>query len=313
MNPVIKHLQSMFPELPLAVESQSMPWTFNEDIKKLGPDFFSKVMLLHPVLTIEYSVLCYNLKHSLAIQSKVNNPALIEQLKAALILAELLEHVHLRYLVVPREVARLRGHQQTYRELLRDIAGYEFSPHLPGVGSVDVGLSITQRIRDEIAEYNWYRLLFTRSKRMLDLLDVVVTNSKQYHNFVTFMDKYTNTFFAYLGWVFFIPRLSVNSILLLKHTLPWPWMDDDEKAIAWYVRFMAHLQRRWFELGNDLVWITAGLLNCFVFVGALAPFGFYVTLAAFAFDVINTSVRAYIELSRLYTYNKQMMKKNKKQ
>ncbi|WP_241480345.1 hypothetical protein [Legionella norrlandica] len=35
-------------------------------------------------------------------------------------------------------------------------------------------------------------------------------------------------------------------------------------------------------------------------VGALAPFSIYLSLFAFAFDVFNVSLRAYIELSRLY-------------
>jgi hypothetical protein len=65
------------------------------------------------------------------------------------------------------------------------------------------------------------------------------------------------------------------------------------------------MKRRWFELANDLVWFSAGLLNCFYFVGALAPFAFYVSLAAFAIDIILSLTRTYIELSRLYELHAQ--------
>ena len=59
--------------------------------------------------------------------------------------------------------------------------------------------------------------------------------------------------------------------------------------------------RRWFELGNDIVWVVVGLLNCFFLVGALAPIALYANLFAFAFDIANVSFRAYVELNRLYT------------
>jgi hypothetical protein len=77
-------------------------------------------------------------------------------------------------------------------------------------------------------------------------------------------------------------------------------MTDEEKELDWWTRLEAQIKRRWFELGNDSVWITVGLLNCFVLVGTLAPLAFYLTLFAFAFDVANNSLRAYIELNRLY-------------
>jgi hypothetical protein len=140
----------------------------------------------------------------------------------------------------------------------------------------------------------------TRAKRVLNFLDLVGTGSATYSQFVSTMDQYTNSFFAYIAWCFFIPRLSVNLFLILKHTIPWPWMDEKEKALDWTVRFQAQLQRHWFELGNDLVWVSVGLINCFILTGILAPVSVYFTLFAFAFDVANSSLRAHIELNRLY-------------
>ena len=57
--------------------------------------------------------------------------------------------------------------------------------------------------------------------------------------------------------------------------------------------------RRWFELANDIAWLLLGLLNCFVFIGALAPLSFYGALVLLAYDVVLACVRAYIEISRL--------------
>jgi hypothetical protein len=215
-------------------------------------------------------------------------------------LAELLEHLHHYYLIVPREVVRLRRQQQVYRNFLAEIAGYSFSSTLSITESVQVGLSLSQQIRENTAFTNWFRLLLTRSKRLLNFLDLVVTGSDTFRNFVALMDQYTNPFFAYMAWCFFIPRLLTNLFLMAKHTIPGFWMSEEEESLGWIVRLYAQIQRRWFELANDIVWVTVGLLNCFVLTGVLAPVAAYLTLVAFAFDVASASFRAYIELHRLY-------------
>ncbi|KTD62414.1 hypothetical protein [Legionella shakespearei] len=300
MNPVIVHLRSIFPELPLPAAQHSLHWTFDQQINALGPEFYSKVVPLHLSLNMEYSVLCHQLRHSFSFPDQISHDQAMEQLAAALCLAELLEHTYQHYLIVPREVARLRRQQQVYRDLLTEMGGYTFSPRLPEMKPVSVGWSLTQLIRDNTALANWYRLLVTRSKRVLNFLDLVVTNSPMFHDFVSLLDEYTNPFFAYLAWCFFLPRLITNLFLMVKHTIPWPWMDDKEKALDWYLRFEAQIQRRWFELGNDAVWVFVGLSTCFILTGVLAPLGVYLTLFAFAFDIANSALRAYVELNRLY-------------
>lgn len=299
MTPVIAHLKRTIPDLPLPVKHGALHWTFSEGIKEFGPDFYKHIIPLQPVLNLEYSILCHQLIHNFILPSKVPQEQIIEQLKAALMLAELLEHVHLHYLVVPREVIRLRNHQQLYKEKLSEMASYTFPADLKAL-SVPTGLSLTQYIRENIAQINWFRLLIARGKRLLNLLDVLETGSVVFKEFVGLMDQYSNPFFAYLAWCFFIPRLTTNLVLLAKHTLPGIWMDEHEQALGWSVRFYAQLQRRWFELGNDLVWFTVGLLNCFVLVGGLTPVSIYLTVCAFAFDIANACLRAYIELNRLY-------------
>ena len=298
MTPVIRHLRTNFLELPLPAAEQSLNWTFDASVKRLGPDFYAKLVSMHPVLNMEYSILCNQLRHNFSFPEQISQDQIIEQLTAALMLAELLEHLHLHYLILPREVARLRRHQEVYRSLLMEMGGYTFTPQ--SIVGINVGLSLSQQVRENTALLNWFRLLLTRSKRVLNFLDLVGTGSETFRNFVGLLDKYTNPVFAYVAWCFFIPRFATNVFLLAKHTILWPWMDDKEKELGWWTRLEAQMKRRWFELGNDSVWITVGLLNCFVLVGALAPLSVYVTLLAFAFDVANTSLRAYIELNRLF-------------
>lgn len=304
MTPVIKHIRASFSDLPLPVAQQKpFNWTFDAAIKQLGPDFYCKIISVHPVLNLEYSVLCNQLQHHFSFpdSNKLNKDQIIDQLSAALMLAELLEHLHLHYLIVPREVTRLRRQQEVYRKLLTELGGYSF-PCIPSkIETINPGLSFTQQLRDYTGLTNWLRLLLTRSKRLLNFLDLFGTGSEVYRNFVAFLDKYTNPFFAHLAWFFFVPRLLTNLFIIGKHCIPGFWMDEEEEKLEFLIRLQSQIMRRWFELGNDFVWVAVGLLNCFLFVGALAPVAVYATLFAFAFDIANVSFRAYIELNRLYT------------
>ncbi|HAT1993765.1 TPA: hypothetical protein ACT9MM_001455 [Legionella pneumophila] len=305
MTPIISHLLKIFPELNTQVKTDSLNWTFNTHLKQLGPDFYSKVARLHPILNMEYSVLCQRLRYNLSSPDYSSPEQIKEQLIDALKLAELLEYTYQHYLVVPREVVRLRRHKAIYRELLTELSGYSFALDNPEPESLKTSLSLTQAIREKTAQSNWYRIFISRSKRVINLLDNLDTGSKAFRDFVVLLDKYTNPFLAYLGWCFFAPRLFTNLFLILKHTIPGEWMGEKEKSLDWSDRFYAHLQRRWFELANDSVWFTVGILNCFVLVGALAPLSVYLSLFAFVFDVANTSLRAYIEIGRLQQLQKE--------
>ncbi len=296
MTPVIRHLHEIFPELSLEEAEQSpLNWTSTESIKRLGPDFYRKIIPLHLVMNLEYSFLGQQLRAKFLSKQPIDREELKEQLIAALMMAELLEHIYQHYLIVPRDVACLRQQQNLYRELLAELG--EAVPKKSK--KAQAHLSFTQEVRTTTLNINLYRLLFTRSKRALDVIALVNKGSETYLHFVKIMDKFTDPILAHLGWFFYLPRLLVNLFVLFKHTVPGWWMDNEEYSLGWKVRFNAQMKRRWFELGNDIAWVSAGLINCFYLTGALAPFGMYVSLAIFAFDVIMAMTRAYIELSRL--------------
>jgi hypothetical protein len=299
MGPVTKHLSTIFPELPVAIELGGLHWIFSEKIKLLGPAFYSKVLPLHPLLNLEYSVLCNQLREDFLNLESANKAQVIQRLVSALVYCELLEHLHQNYLVVPREVARFRKQKAMFQSLLRN-AGYSFPDPAPEA-TVIVGLSLAQQVRDVTIQANWYRILLNRSKRVVNLLNNVVTDNPVFNTFVVNLDKYMNPSLLYLGLLFHLPRLLTNLFLIIKHTIPGSWMSEEERSIAWTERLHAQIQRRWFELGNDLVWTTVAVLNGFVFIGALAPIALYLSVAAFGFDMANAALRAFIELRRLHT------------
>lgn len=73
------------------------------------------------VLSLEYSLLGQQLRAKFLSTHLFQQKEIEEQLITALMMAELLEHIHQYYLNVPREVVRLRQHQKLYRELLAEL------------------------------------------------------------------------------------------------------------------------------------------------------------------------------------------------
>jgi hypothetical protein len=302
MLPLIRCLQETFTELPLIQVGQNpLNWTFSKSIKRLGPDFYKKVIPLHLVLNLEYSLLCQKIRSKFLSERLLEQDEIVEQLIAALMLAELLEHIYQHYLIVPREVTRLRKQQMLYRELLAEI----IAPLPPNaVKKIDETSSFSQQIRNTTINLNLYRLIFIRSKRTLDLIAALSSGSEVYCKFVKTLDKLTDPVLVHLAWFFYLPRLLTNLFLVIKHTVPHPWMSEKEKSLGWTIRFQAQIQRRWFELGNDIAWVTVGLINCFILTGVLAPVGAYLSIACFGFDILMSLMRAYIELNRLYELQK---------
>jgi hypothetical protein len=300
MGPVFQHLRTLFPELPHPCVDSERLWTFDVSLKTLGPAFYNKILPAQPILNVEYSVLCNQLRQDFLEPKLENKKQIVERLRTALLFCELLEYIHVHYLVVPREVVRLRKQQELFRTLLNELAGFTFVSDVTKKTAVDVDLSMSQRIRDTTIQANWYRICINRSKRVVDLFHLVVTDSPAFNNIMVYVGKYGNPFLAYFGLLFHLPRLLSNSFLLVKHTIPGAWMSEKERSLNWTVRFGCQVQRRFFELGNDAVWTTVSAVNLFLLVGALASGAVYLSAIAFAFDMINAAVRAYIELKRLY-------------
>lgn len=311
MTPVIRRLQNtLFKDQSLGLDDASpLHWNFSERIKKVAQDpnsdFYRKIIPSHMVLNLEYSLLGQQIRANLlSTKPVVNEDQVVEQLISALLLAELLEHVYQHYLIVPREVARLRAQQQLYRKILMAIKG-TLPKHLAPDDKVDVGLSFSQQVHENTIFINLYRLLFIRSKRLLDLIAGLDLNANWYRYLIGGLDKYTDPLLPHLGWFFYMPRLLVNLFLLIKHTVPGFWMHKEEESLGWSVRLQGQLLRRWCQLANDSAWVAVGFINCFILTGTLAPIAFYLVIAFFVYDVVVSALRVYIEINRLMDLRKQ--------
>ncbi|KTD46050.1 hypothetical protein Lrub_2847 [Legionella rubrilucens] len=290
MTALMYRLQTMMKTLPPLPNPDGASWSFSDYLNQQPVAFFRPLLKKHLVLTIEYSVLCAQLSSDL-LRKNASIEEITEQVASALMMSELLAHLYRHYLNVPREVERLRKDQLFYQKLLK-ARGYQFTSLSEQVEPD----TFTQKVRTMTASSNWLRLFVVRSKRFIDAIVQVLKRVED----IKPVTRFVNPALSYLSWVFFIPRLAANMLVMGKHFYPSNrWMSKEELALGVSTRMQLHFQRRWFELGNDSVWLIAGLLNCFVLVGPLAPVGAYMTTVLFAYDILLAAIRASIELGRL--------------
>lgn len=298
MTAFSKRLMDRLPYLDnMKAISDDYYWTFSDYLSDLSTTDYLSLIKSHMTLTIEYNVFCAQLAANF-MRSNATADELTEQIIAALMMAELLAFIYHHYLAVPREVERLRRDQRFYRQLLLT-QGLKFSEDLTTIEAVTPD-TFTQKIRLNTGHLNWLRLFTARIKRLMDSFVPVIKQFESYPNTVKKINVIATPFFSYLSWLFFLPRLTSNTSLTTKHLVPcsW-WMGEKERELNWLFRLTINLERRWAEYGNDIPWVIAGLLNCFVLTGPLMPIGVYLTVSLFAYDILVAALRAYIELSRL--------------
>jgi hypothetical protein len=277
-------------------------WDFGDFLKQQKAEYFYPFIANHLMLSFEYNVFCTQLANRLMKNEQQKD--ITKEVAAALMRAELLSYLYRFYLVMPSsEVVQLEEERQLYQNFLKR-RGYTF-PETPPRETLSPGF-FSQKVRDTTAQLNWPRLFSGRIRRLLATLILIpeVRNFSYLCRFVAVADSFVNPVLMYVAWVFYVPRLATNLFMLAKHTIP-GLLSEKEQDVPWLLRLQGQLQIRWFELGNDTVWLINGLLNCFVLTGALAPVGMSLTVSLFLFDAFWASLRAFIELDRLSKLEKQ--------
>ena len=235
----------------------------------------------HKLLELEYSILRAQLNTAILKREDIS-----AQLDRALKMSDLLRGLYVDYLAMPAEAARLRNEQHIYRTYL---------PLTPSFFALKKIPSITQDIRATVASANTIRNIIGRVRRLI----ILITNHfDSYFSWVPALDKFILPVFMQSSWVLLLPRLLTNLAVIIKHVLLIEAGVQEAKLDGLY-RFSIQVQRRWFELANDIPWIILGLLNCFFFSAALAPVGIYLTAFLLFYDVVLVCIRAYIDYNRL--------------
>lgn len=268
----------------------SIPYTdtiTDEVIKKMDPKDRADLIKHHAQLNVEYTVLCSKITQ----EFKSNQHAEFkEKIEEALRIAELLEIIYSSYLNIPREYERLQQEKIIFNSWLTQEARKN---SLPAQKS---RIYSSKAIREKTSDYNFYRFLVVRARRLLLTIAPVTHPLSSYRHVIAEGDKFIGPFFAKVTLFYFIPRLSNNLFMTLKHTISNPYMSEQEKILRWQTRFYIQLKARWPDVSNDIPWMIANSVSYFVLTGALAPYGIILSISMQLYDVLQTSIQYYIKI-----------------
>lgn len=215
-------------------------------------------------------------------------------------LALTLGYLYEYYLHVPREAMQLKKHADVLYDWLSQRAPHTTESLLVASTEFDKPDNVTRKIHGFFVDYNQPRLILTRIKRLLSTLKLFLTGL--YSRVITPIEKIANPTLNYLAWLFFLPRFTSNTLLLLKHLIPHPrWMTRTEASLPTSLRLKTAFKRHWAELCNDSVWCASGVLGCFFLIGGAVPIASYVVGALYGYDVLISAINAAVELTRLST------------
>lgn len=302
MPAILQQLRTRVDGFPATLTDRSNTvWTFDHEIKKKENAFFSSLVIKNPLLFTQYRIQCSHVIH-LFNDNLQHTEALLRAVETALVMAELLEQVYCR-LDEKSNLEQLHHEQAIFRELL-SVRYPQFRSTLSSFANSK--LNIDQKIRTLTSHTNFPRQAFNRIWRMIDnaiLLDELVI----LREWIEPIELMADPVFIHLNWIFFVPRLAVNLMLLGKHVISNPWMSEQEYVLPWYTRLHVHLMihRRWIELINDFVWCLGNLISCFLCVGVWSFAEVYFAVGLQLFDLLFTCVHVAIEISRLNTLEKE--------
>lgn len=297
MPAILQQLRARSNDFPATLaDSAKKTWTFDDEIKNKGSSFISSLIISNPLLLTQYHIQCSHVIH-LFNNDRQNTEAILQAVETALVMADILEQIDCR-LNEKSNLERLQHEQAFFRKLL-SIRYPQFTSKAPSATNRQ---NSDQKIRELTRNTNLPRQTFNRIWRMLDnlmLLDELVV----LREWIEPIELMIDPIFIHLNWIFFVPRLTVNIMLLGKHVISNPCMSKEEYDLPWRTRLHVHLMinRRWIELINDFVWCIGNLISCFLCVGVWSFAEVYLAVGLQLFDLLFTCLHVTIEINRLNT------------
>lgn len=287
MSTILHRLNHSF---SLPIKTGHTTQDIKHSIRTLSHEKRTQLILQHAKINLEYNVLCSKIASEFA-----SNPAdLQEQIAAALKTAELLEIIYRDYLVVPREINRLKEEQRALRQWL------DLKPSIARSKKKSAEETYTsETIRGGTGLVNLPRLFTVRLRRLLVAISVMTSATSDYHQTVSNIDSYLGPALSTIAWLYFIPRIADNLAMMMKHTISHPWMSEEEKELGWQTRLRIQFNARWQELSNDIPWMIGNTLGCFVFVGTLLPYAIVLALVMQCYEVIQSYIIYQTEIDNL--------------
>lgn len=251
----------------------------------------TELVLHHAQMNIEYGILCSKIASDLT--AKKNETECIDQIRTALKMAELLENIYGQYLNCPREKNRLKKEREALRNWIEN-----------GPSPKDVAPApqkyVSKTIREETPTFNLPRLFLVRVKRLLLAIEKLTDASSSYSQNIKKFDKnYAAPILGKLSWLIFLPRITINLAMMLKHTVAHPWMSNEEKALGAFKRFQIQWDARWNNLSNDIPWCIANYASVAVFTGSLQPYGIILSILMQIYEVAQAWMVWHREIKNL--------------
>ncbi|ALA24241.1 hypothetical protein AVI51_14505 [Piscirickettsia salmonis] len=185
--------------------------------------------------------------------------------------------------------------REKYRQLLRKF-GYmnrlqQFDKTEGEYSSLNHGLGPWPGVQF-FPNWNYTRLLLLRFRRQAQAI------ANAFHSNVFNRNlgrREVGIGFSILGVVWYLPRLLRHTALSLKHLF------SNEKSSSDYFK------KYWFQFFNDLIWAATGAITLGIGTGwylgpwaaALGPGGIILTVALYAFDVVNMVAKAYTKIRKM--------------
>ena len=303
MPAILQQLRARTENFPLALaDSKQLKWTFGNQIKRKDDLFFSSIIINNPLLFIQYRIQCAHVIDMLNQGMSTDNYLLIQAAEAALMLAELLDQIYFRWDEKSNRDALLKD-----RHMLRELLSWRY-PEFNLAVIQPSSLHISQKIRVFTKHTNPTRLTFYRIRRILYSAAILFDELVELRAWIEPLELLIDPVLLHLNWMFFIPRLAVNTALLVKHVVPNPWMPQKESTgLTWSTRFYTYinLNHRWVELVNDYVWCIGNLMSCFFCYGTWLPFEAFIAVGLQLFDLLFVAFKFSVEIGRLNTLKKE--------
>lgn len=254
------------------------------------------VVLHHVEINLEYELLSTTIAKKLRHKNLTEAQNLIKQqeslrkqVESLLKIATLLEILYSNYLCDLKDVRRIQEQQNKLRVLLNQ---------LPEQSKPQTS-STTSELVFWLTSYNIIRLFSIRLLRLLRAIALLTHELSLYSRSIKQIDYFAIPLFTHMAWVFFIPRLTVNLTMVMKHTIPNYWMSQEEKKLDWLTRFKIQWNMRWPDISNDLPWFIANLTSAFVLIGNLAPYSIYLSIGMQFYEIAQAYAQWHVETNNL--------------
>lgn len=206
-------------------------------------------------------------------------------------MAEQQKDIYSRYLCVPRETSRFLRDIDQYKSFNNSKKSQPEDPSPHKEWPLWLSSHYIRGCFGSAGTLNQMRQVITRTHKLLLTL-MPLLHDANFQLVMKIFELYFASVFAYVAWVFFLPRILINLFIMAKNVL------HNDGILTPYERLKIQWGRRWQELVNNSMICTMGLLAFFVFAPTMA---IPVIAAVQLCELASSLVRQHYEIEQAET------------